>query len=152
MLSHPNDVAKYALVGIVTTVPEYKMITYEHWLERDIIKSLIIVWDYWKIFRTFATYDIFGNRLKFLPINIPAYAIEVIRDLSGMGAHWNQISCMQGNVTPPNKPCSTRITIIAVTDVPSHGVISDKIAGTPTPIPKICYGWYISFILFQVPG
>lgn len=55
---------------------------------------------------------------------------------------------MQGNVTPPNSPCSTLITIITLTDLPSHGVSNDKIAGTPTPIPKICSGEYsLSYVV-----
>lgn len=54
-----------------------------------------------------------------------------------MGAQYNQTSCMQGNVTPSNKPCIIRITTIAVTVRPNQGVNIDNMAVSPIPKPNI---------------
>lgn len=70
-------------------------------------------------------------------MKIPAYAIDVILLRSGVGAQYNQMSWIHGYVTPSNKPCSTRITIIDVTVLPNNGVSKVNIAVNPIPSPKI---------------
>lgn len=72
-----------------------------------------------------------------VPTNMPATPIEAILDRSDIGAQYNQMSWMHGNVTPSHKPCSTRITMIDVTVLPNQGINSVNIAVNPMPRPKI---------------